>query len=191
MNKIQAQNIEYALIQQCFYQIAPHNPLRIAPVSEKISDQQQFEQADNNNPEYARAGVTLSKYRNQMAWRRNKVKELLARGYRQYDIANTLHISQPTISRDIHYIQIEMRKTAENYDKHRFEVYRNNLLGLDEMIKKLWTIADSPKTDSKEKIKAIVLIGEYFRERLQLIRHEPGLIKEMKDRERLERMKQW
>jgi hypothetical protein len=84
-----------------------------------------------------------------------------------------------------------MRKTAENYDKHRFEVYRNNLLGLDEMIKKLWTIADSPRTDSKEKIKAIVLIGEYFRERLQLIRHEPGLIKEMKDRERLERMKQW
>ena len=83
-----------------------------------------------------------------------------------------------------------MRKNAENYDKHRFEVYRNNLLGLDEMIKKLWTIADSPKTGSKEKIKAIVLIGQYYRERLQLIRNEPGLIKEIKDRERLERIKQ-
>jgi predicted transcriptional regulator len=124
-----------------------------------------------------------------MACLRNKVKELLARGYHQYDIANTLHISQPTISRDIHYIQKEMRKSAENYDKHRFEVHRNNLLGLDEMIKKLWTVADSPKTGSKEKIKAIVLIGEYYRERLQLIRNEPGLIKEIKDRERLERMR--
>jgi hypothetical protein len=81
-----------------------------------------------------------------------------------------------------------MRKSAENYDKHRFEVYRNNLLGLDEMIKKLWTIADSPKTDNKEKIKAIVLIGEYYRERLQLIRHEPGLIEQMK---RIDRMKRW
>jgi hypothetical protein len=59
------------------------------------------------------------------------------------------------------------------------------------MIKKLWTITDSPKTDSKEKIKAIVLIGEYYRERVQLIRSEPGLIKEMKDRERLEQMKRW
>jgi hypothetical protein len=59
-----------------------------------------------------------------------------------------------------------MRKNAENYDKHRFEVYRNNLLGLDEIIKNLWTIADSPKTDSKEKINVIVLIGEYYRERL-------------------------
>jgi hypothetical protein len=84
-----------------------------------------------------------------------------------------------------------MRKSAENYDKHWFDVYRNNLLGLDEMIKKLWTIADSPKTDSKEKIKAIVWIGEYYRERLQLIRNEPSLIREMKDRERLERKKRW
>lgn len=160
-------------------------------MAEKISDIREVEEADNNVPIIRRAGVTLSKYRNQVAWRRNKVKELLARGYRQYDIANTLHISQPTVSRDIHYIQIEMRKSAENYDKHRFEVYRNNLLGLDEMIKKLWTIADSPKTDSKEKIKAIILIGEYYREKLQLIRNEPGLIKEIKDRERLDRMRRW
>jgi predicted transcriptional regulator len=155
-------------------------------MSEDI-DQQLEEQYDNRDN--ARAGITLSKYRNQMAWRRNKVKELLARGYRQHDIASTLHISQPTISRDIHYIQKEMRKSAENYDKHRFEVYRNNLLGLDEMIKKLWTIADSPKTNNKEKIKAIVLIGEYYRERLGLIRYEPGLIKEIKNVERLERIK--
>jgi DNA-binding NarL/FixJ family response regulator len=68
----------------------------------------------------ARAGITLRKYRNQMTWRRNKVRELLVRGYHQDEIANTLHISQPTISRDIHYIQMEMRKSAENYDKHRF-----------------------------------------------------------------------
>ena len=57
------------------------------------------------------------------------------------------------------------------------------------MIKRLWTIADSPKTGSKEKIKAIVLIGEYYRERLQLVRNnEPGLIEQMK---RAERMKRW
>jgi hypothetical protein len=56
------------------------------------------------------------------------------------------------------------------------------------MIKKLWTVADSPKTGSKEKLKAIVLIGEYYRERLQLIRSEPGLIEQVK---RIERMKRW
>ena len=55
------------------------------------------------------------------------------------------------------------------------------------MIKKLWTIADSPKTDSKDKIRAIVLIGEYYRERLQIIRNEPGFIEQVKRAERMKR----
>jgi predicted transcriptional regulator len=152
--------------------------MRIASMSEKISDQQQFEQGGNNSPENTRAGVTLSKYRNQMAWRRSKVRELLARRYHQDEIAITLHISQPTISRDIHYIEKEIRKNSKNYGKHLFEAYRNNLEGLDEMIKKLWVIVDSPKTDSKEKIKGIVLIGQYHREKLELVRSETDLIKD-------------
>ena len=64
-----------------------------------------------------------------MAWRRNKVRELLTRGYVQYEIANTLHISQPTISRDIHYIQKELRKNKANYGERLFEVYYNSLQG--------------------------------------------------------------
>ena len=151
--------------------------MRTQSMAEKISDEQQFEEADNIPENITRAGVTLSKYQNQMAWRRNKVKELLARGYGQHEIASTLHISQPTISRDIHYIQKEIHKSTENYGEHLFEVYRNNLLGLDEMIKKLWTIVDSPKTDSKEKIKAITLIGQYYKERFELVRSETDLIK--------------
>ena len=153
-------------------------------MSENI-DQQLEEQYDNRDN--ARAGVTLSKYRNRMVWRRNKVRELLARGYHQDEIANTLHISQPPISRDIHYIQKEIRKSTENYGKHLFEVYRNNLQGLDEMIKKLWTIVDSPKTDSKEKIKAIVLIGQHYRERLELVRNEPSLIQDTRHMDRVKR----
>jgi hypothetical protein len=100
-----------------------------------------------------------------------------------------LHISQSTISRDIHYIQKEIRKNSENYGEHLFEVYRNNLQGLDEMIKKLWTIADSSKTGSKEKIKAIVLIGEYYRERRQLIKIEPDLIEDIEEKERIKRLR--
>jgi hypothetical protein len=41
-------------------------------------------------------------------------------------------------------------------------------LGVDEAIKKLWTIVDSPKTEAKEKVKAITLIKEYYKERLDL-----------------------
>jgi predicted transcriptional regulator len=104
----------------------------------------------------------------------------LTRGYAQYEIANILHISQPTISRDIHYIQKEIKKSSDNYGEHLFEIYRNTLLGLDESIKKLWEIIDSPKTDAKEKIKAITLLKECYNERLHLIKSEPGLIEQKK-----------
>ena len=135
---------------------------------------------NEDNEHNSRSGLTLNKYQNQMAWRRNKVKELLTRGYAQYEIANVLHISQPTISRDIHYIQKEIRKSAENYAEHLFEIYRNTLLGMDEVIKKLWGTIDSPRTDAKERIKAITLIRECYKDRLELIRSEPSLIKQKK-----------
>ena len=69
------------------------------------------------------------------------------------------------------------------------EVYRNNLLGLDEMIQKLWTIADSPKSDSKEKIEAITLMDQLYRDRIDLIRHEPGMIEKIKSAEHMHRIR--
>ena len=145
--------------------------------------EEQNQRLNEDNQHNSRSGLTLNKYRNQLAWRRNKVKELLVRGYAQYEIANLLHISQPTISRDIHYIQKEIRKSAENYGEHLFEIYRNTMLGLDETIKKLWATIDSPRTDAKERIKAITLIRECYKDRLELIRSEPSLIQEKKSME--------
>ena len=123
-----------------------------------------------------RAGMTMTKYRNQMAWRRNKVRELVARGYAQYEISNTLHISQPTISRDIHYLERERYKTEKNYGQRLFSTYESNLLGYDEVIKKLWSIIDSGKTEDKQRIKAITLINECYKQRLELLKSEPELI---------------
>ena len=60
-----------------------------------------------------RAGLSSSKYQNQIAWRRNKVKELITRGYTQFEISRELHISQPTISRDI----IILKKNFQNLQK--------------------------------------------------------------------------
>jgi hypothetical protein len=54
------------------------------------------------------------------------------------------------------------------------------MLGLDETIKKLWATIDSPRTDAKEKIKAITLIRQCYKDRLELIHSEPSLIQEKK-----------
>ena len=43
-------------------------------------------------------------------------------------------------------------------------------------IKKLWSIIDSKNTEDKERIKAITLIAQYYRERMELIKLEPELL---------------
>ena len=60
------------------------------------------------------------------------------------------------------------------------------LLGYDEIIKKLWSIIDSKKTDDKERIKVINLIVQYYRQRMELIKSEPDLLSNKKYMERLQ-----
>ena len=85
-----------------------------------------------------------------------KSKELFSRGYAQNDIANTLHISQPTISRDLHYIKKLIRKNQERNVERYNEAHSTMLMGLEEAIKKFGTIIDSSKTDDRERVKAII-----------------------------------
>jgi predicted transcriptional regulator len=126
----------------------------------------------NNSP---RAHVTAKKYRKQIDWRRNKVRELLIRGYSQYEISNTLHISQPTVSRDIHYIQAQIQNRNKHYGNELFQAYHNTLAGLNEIVKKMWTIIDDPKSDQKEKLKAASLIIECSDKRFNLLKIDPQL----------------
>ena len=47
-------------------------------------------------------------------------------------------------------------------------------------MKKLWEIIDSHKTEAKEEIKAITLLKACYKERLDLLESEPGLIQQKK-----------
>ena len=48
-------------------------------------------------------------------WRRNKVQQLLVRGYSQWNVAEELKIDQSTVSRDIQYLRQQAQK---NLQKH-------------------------------------------------------------------------
>jgi predicted transcriptional regulator len=124
-----------------------------------------------------RAEITHKKYRKQIDWRRNKVRELLIRGYNQYEISNTLRISQPTVSRDIHYIQAQIQKSNKHYGNELFQAYHNTLAGLNEIVKKMWIIIDDLKSDQKEKLKAASLIIECSDKRFNLLKIDPQLHK--------------
>ena len=117
------------------------------------------------------AEITHKKYRKQIDWRRNKVRELLIRGYSQYEISNTLHISQPTISRDIDFIRKQNSSAAKRKNlayRYYFE-QQNALDGVGELMKNLWLIIDNPKIEVKERMKAMNLMMQCHIMRLKLV----------------------
>lgn len=105
-----------------------------------------------------------------MDYRRDKVKELLLKGYPQDEISKVLRISQPTVSRDIEYIHEGLRKrvdvkTIEDIISH----YYMALLELDQLAGHLWRIVLNSKTKDYDKLRAMKQLGECSTQRLLLV----------------------
>jgi predicted transcriptional regulator len=80
---------------------------------------------------------------NSINWRRSKVLELSSQGYSQSDIAKALQISQPTISRDISYLEEQARNNIRKYiDKKLPFEYDKCLVALNSLQKKAWEISE-------------------------------------------------
>jgi hypothetical protein len=77
-------------------------------------------------------------------------------------------MSQPTISRDIRYLEKGFAKSTKNYDKRLFSTFASTIMEYDEI--------DSKNTNDKEWIKAITIIGQYYRQKMELIKSEPELL---------------
>jgi predicted transcriptional regulator len=119
-----------------------------------------------------RANLSEHKYQKQIEWRRSKVKDLVIRGHSQYEISNILHISQPTISRDINNIYQHSKKRQRNSVNESYFELKNTLAGLTELVKKSRTIVDESKAGNKEKIKAMSLILQCYNKRIELLNFE-------------------
>jgi hypothetical protein len=102
-------------------------------------------------------------------WRRNKVQELLVKGYNHYEIASTLQISRPTITRDIQYLNLCAKQNIKKYIDERLpEEYEKCLVGLTSILKEAWTTAQDAE-DKREKIQALSLAKECYSMKLDLL----------------------
>ena len=117
----------------------------------------------------------LKNNKKQIEWRRNKVRQLLLRGNTQSEISRTLHISQPTISRDIDYIKSKYITNSKNTYKRLSEEYINISLGVDEMIKNSWKIVDDNRTNVKSRLKAMSVIRECYKYKTEMLGTEQKL----------------
>jgi predicted transcriptional regulator len=111
-------------------------------------------------------------------WRRNKVQQLLVRGYSQWDVAEELQIDQSTVSRDIQYLK---QKAQENLQKHIQqklpEEYQRCLTGMNQVLKLSWQIANKntkgqeynensntiTTSDDRTRLQALSLINDCYK----------------------------
>jgi hypothetical protein len=77
-------------------------------------------------------------------WRRNKVQQLLVRGYSQWDVAEELQIDQSTVSRDIQYLRHQAQTDLQKHIQQKLpEEYQRCLMGMNQVLKLSWQIANN------------------------------------------------
>ena len=104
-----------------------------------------------------------------MEWLRNKVLELSSQGFTQSDIATVLHVTQPTVNKDLAHIR---REAQENLQKHIHETipeeYQKAMTGINQVLSMTWSII-SKTEDEKTRLQALVLIIDVNKYRTELV----------------------
>ena len=116
-------------------------------------------------------------YNENVELRRNKVQSLLVRGNTQWEIAESLGVSQPTVSRDIQWVRdIAKKELKVTVEKKLPEEYHKYLVGIDEVLRIAWDIALSGKYD-KTQLDALQFVIECSKHRMDAIMNPPVITK--------------
>jgi predicted transcriptional regulator len=78
-----------------------------------------------------------------LEWRRNKVQQLLVRGYSQWDIADELQINQSTVSTGIQCLRREAQENLKSHIQEKLpQEYERCLTGMNQVLRLSWDIAN-------------------------------------------------
>jgi predicted transcriptional regulator len=112
---------------------------------------------------------TRVKKEKQLEWRRRQVFELSSKGHSQTEIANTLQISEPTISRDLAFLRQQSKTNIRKYIGERLpEEYEKCLVGLTAILREAWNTSQQTRQE-REKIQALSLAKECYSMKLDLL----------------------
>ena len=102
--------------------------------------------------------------------------ELLVQGQNQYDIAEALQISQPTISRDVQYLKAKAKEDIELHINEKLpEEYQWCLTGINQVLKIAWDVANKLPEDSRLKLQALSLANDCYKYKMDLLTNAPVL----------------
>jgi hypothetical protein len=78
---------------------------------------------------------------------------LLVRGNTQWEIAESLDVSQSTVSRDIQWIRsVAKKELNDTLEKKLSEEYHKQLVGIDEVLRHAWDLALSGEAAEKTRL---------------------------------------
>ncbi len=129
----------------------------------------------NLSAEDKQEGIIIRKtnstsFKKQVDWRRNKVLELLVQGQNQYDIAEVLQISQPTISRDVQYLRSKAKEEIKLHINEKLpEEYQRCLTGINQVLKIAWDMANKLPQDNRLKLQALSLANDCYKYKMDLL----------------------
>lgn len=116
-------------------------------------------------------------YTNNVELRRHTVQSMLIRGNTQWEIAENLGVSQPTISRDIQWLKAIAKKELKvAVEKKIPEEYHKYMVALDEVLRNAWVIALYGDVD-KTKLDALNFVLQCSKQRMDAIMNPPVLTK--------------
>jgi predicted transcriptional regulator len=118
------------------------------------------------------------KYKENVELRRHTVQSMLIRGNTQWEIAESLDISQPTVSRDIQWLRSVAKKELKDKLEKKFPVeYHRYLVTIDEVLRQAWNIALSGFAVEKTQLEALQFVIECGKHKMDLIMNPPVLRK--------------
>ena len=130
-----------------------------------------LEMAKNNYAEKEKRRNT--NYKENVELRRNTVQSMIIRGRTQWEIAEHLGVSQPTVSRDIQWLRSVAKKELKvAVEKKIPEEYHRYMVSLDEVSRSAWDIALSAYID-KTRLDALNFVLECSKHRMDAIMNPP------------------
>ena len=108
--------------------------------------------------------------RERLRWRRNKILELSSQGHSERDIATMLQVSLGTINRDLHILKKLAQANISKYINETLPLeYQKCIIGLDAILVKSWSMANSTENMDKDKLQALSIAMQAYEMKLELL----------------------
>ena len=118
--------------------------------------------------------IHKKKFKENAELRRDWVQTLLVRGNTQWEIAESLEVSQSTISRDIQWIRsVAKKELKDTLEKKLPEEYHKYLVGINEVLRQAWDIALSGNAVEKTRLEALQFVIECSKHKMNVILNPP------------------